>query len=109
MSAAHAEAWALLQELMMGQRGRLFSIAGEFDLAPMQAIALKHLEPGRPIPMSALAGTLRCDNSNVTGIVDRLEARGLVARRPGEQDRRVKMLEVTPEGEELRRRLHERL
>ena len=59
--------------------------------------------------MSELATALRCDNSNVTGIVDRLEARGLVERRPGERDRRVKMLEVTPEGEELRRRLHDRL
>ena len=40
--------------------------------------------------MSALAGLLMCDNSNVTGIVDRLEALGLVERRPAEHDRRVK-------------------
>ena len=103
------EAWELLQEVMMGQRGRLFAIASEFDLAPMQVLALKRLEPGRPCAMSELAGELRCDNSNVTGIVDRLEARGLVARRPGVQDRRVKMLEVTPEGARVRAQLHERL
>ena len=105
----HAEAWALMQELMMGQRGRLVAIAAEFDLAPMQAIALKHIQPGEPLPMSALAGILRCDNSNVTGIVDRLEARGLVERKPGARDRRVKTLEVTPEGAEVRRQLSERL
>ena len=40
--------------------------------------------------MHEIATRLACDNSNVTGIVDRLEARGLVTRRPGEQDRRVK-------------------
>ena len=104
-----AEAWDLLQQVMLGQRGRLAAIASEFDLAPAQVLALKTLEPGRPRAMSELACALRCDNSNVTGIVDRLEDRGLVQRRPSEQDRRVKMLEVTPEGAALRRRLHERL
>ena len=93
----------------MGQRSRMLAIASEFDLAPAQVMALKSLEPGSPKPMSELATLMRCDNSNVTGIVDRLEARGLVARRPGDRDRRVKMLEVTPEGEELRRQLHDRL
>ena len=41
---------------------------------------------------------LHCDNSNVTGIVDRLEARGLVARQPHEHDRRVKHVVLTPLG-----------
>src|SRR5687768_5213641 len=103
------EAWALLTEIMMGQRSRMLAIAAEFDLAPAQVMALKSLDPDSPKPMSELASVMRCDNSNVTGIVDRLEARGLVERRPGDRDRRVKMLEVTPEGAELRKRLHERL
>ena len=34
------------------------------------------------MPMSELAEAMRCDNSNVTGIADRLEDRGLVERRP---------------------------
>ena len=44
-----------------------------------------------------------CDNSNVTGIVDRLEAPGLVERRPAEHDRRVKTVAMTEKGVELRR------
>ena len=108
-STAATEAWQLLQQLMMGQRGRMFAAAAEFDLAPAQMFALKALEPGEPRAMGDLAGALRCDNSNVTGIVDRLEARGLVRRRPSERDRRVKMLEVTPEGARLREQLHDRL
>jgi MarR family transcriptional regulator, organic hydroperoxide resistance regulator len=108
-SEALAEAWALLQRVMFGQRARMFTIAAEFDLAPAQLMALASLEPDEPRPMSGLAQTLRCDNSNVTGIVDRLEARGLVARRPGERDRRVKFLVVTPEGVELRDRVRARL
>jgi MarR family transcriptional regulator, organic hydroperoxide resistance regulator len=108
-TSATQEAWALLTEIMMGQRTRMLAIASEFDLAPAQVMALKSLEPGSPKPMSELATVMRCDNSNITGIVDRLEARGLVVRRPGDRDRRVKMLEVTPEGAELRERVHERL
>ncbi len=104
-----AEAWHLLQELMVGQKGRMFAIASEFELAPAQAMALRRLEPGRPCAMSELAGALRCDNSNVTGIADRLEARGLVERRPAPHDRRVKMLHLTEEGAELRERLGERI
>jgi MarR family transcriptional regulator, organic hydroperoxide resistance regulator len=108
-SEARAEAWRMLQELMRGQRGRLSAIAAEFDLAPAQVMALGVLDPDHPCPMSDLAHALRCDNSNVTGIVDRLQARGLVERRPGEHDRRVKMLAVTGEGAQLRERLRERL
>lgn len=103
------EAWHLLQEVMAGQRGRLVAIASEFDLAPAQVMALGRLEPGRPWAMSELADAMRCDNSNVTGIADRLEARGLVERRPAEHDRRVKMLHLTEHGAEVRERLWQRL
>ena len=80
----------------------------EFDLSEAQGRALSLLEPGRPLAMSELAEALSCDASNVTGIVDRLEARGLIERRPAEHDRRVKMLVVTEQGAELRRRALER-
>jgi DNA-binding MarR family transcriptional regulator len=59
--------------------------------------------------MRDLATALACDNSNVTGIIDRLEDRGLVERRPGANDRRVKMLVVTPKGQELRREIKARM
>jgi DNA-binding MarR family transcriptional regulator len=52
--------------------------------------------------MSALAERLFCDASNVTGIVDRLEGRGLVKRGSAEGDRRVKALTLTAAGVELR-------
>jgi len=48
---------------------------------------------------------LQCDNSNVTGIVDRLEARGLVERRPHEHDRRVKQVLLTPLGVEAQQQV----
>nr|WP_207929076.1 MarR family winged helix-turn-helix transcriptional regulator [Actinomadura sp. 6K520] len=55
-----------------------------------------------PAPMRQLAARLRCDASHVTGIVDGLERRGLVERRPAPDDRRVKHLVPTGEGERKR-------
>jgi DNA-binding MarR family transcriptional regulator len=55
--------------------------------------------------MSRLADTLSCDASNVTGLVDRLESRGLVRRQPWPRDRRVKVLQLTPTGARLRAQL----
>jgi MarR family transcriptional regulator, organic hydroperoxide resistance regulator len=96
------EAWELLWELMQSNKPRFMAVAQELGLAPMQLHTLRILEPGVEVPMSSLAGKLFCDNSNVTGIVDRLEARGLIERRPDEHDRRVKLLVLTAEGERLR-------
>ena len=52
--------------------------------------------------MKRLAETLACDASNVTGLVDRLESRGLVRRHASEEDRRLKVLDLTPAGVRLR-------
>ena len=106
---AGREAWALLGQLTLNQRSRFMAAVAEFDLSPMQAHALKMLDPQHPLPMSDLAGQLRCDASNVTGIVDRLEGRGLVERHPDAADRRVKALALTSEGLALRERVVERL
>ncbi|MFE6762287.1 MarR family winged helix-turn-helix transcriptional regulator [Streptomyces sp. NPDC057689] len=51
-----------------------------------------------PLPMRRIAQKLKCEPSNVTGIVDRLEARGLVERRPDPADRRVKLAAPTERG-----------
>ncbi|MDQ3720836.1 MAG: MarR family transcriptional regulator [Actinomycetota bacterium] len=104
------EAWGLMLELLFSHhRPRVWGIAAEFDLAPMQMFALKALEPGRELAMSALAGSLHCDASNVTGIVDRLEARGLIERRGSPEDRRVKMIAVTEEGQRVREQIAARM
>jgi DNA-binding MarR family transcriptional regulator len=96
------EAWGLLWEVMQANKPRFMALASELALSPVQLQTLRLIEPGVEVPMSSLAGKLFCDNSNVTGIVDRLEARGLIARRPAEHDRRVKLLVLTEEGEEIR-------
>jgi DNA-binding MarR family transcriptional regulator len=52
--------------------------------------------------MGQLAETLACDASNVTGLVDRLESKGLLRRQPSATDRRLKVLDLTPAGARLR-------
>ncbi len=62
-----------------------------------------------PLPMRKLAHKLKCEPSNVTGIVDRLESRGLAERRPDPADRRVKLAAATDEGRRVARDLREGL
>jgi len=95
-------AWQLLMKFFFAQRAHLPSSRAESDLSPIQCHVLHLLEPGRPLPMRRLADTLSCDASNVTGLIDRLESRGLVQRRSSPQDRRVKVLQLTPTGARLR-------
>ena len=96
---AAREAWGLFWRIFMEDKRRRWAILSEMGLAPQQAMAISMLKPGEPMPMSALADALHCDNSNVTGIVDRLEAAGLAGRRPSARDRRVKAVVLTEKGE----------
>jgi MarR family transcriptional regulator, organic hydroperoxide resistance regulator len=103
------QAWALLRELLFAERRRFTEAASAFDLHPAQAGALMHLHEEPGLPMHEIAARLACDNSNVTGIVDRLQARGLVTRRPSERDRRVKYIVPTSLGVEVRDAMRERM
>jgi DNA-binding MarR family transcriptional regulator len=103
------DAWQLLVQLFFAQRANLPPLAAELELSPAQCHVLHLIEPGRPMPMGQLAETLACHASNVTGLVDRLESRGLVRRGPSASDRRVKVLELTSTGSRLRTLLLDRM
>ncbi len=79
------------------------AVAATFDLTPTQALALRHLD--EPRTMRHLAELLRCEASNATAVVDRLERRGLVARHAVAGDRRVREVTLTEEGRRLFGRL----
>lgn len=74
------------------------AVAARHGLTSVQAKALAVLVR-RPLPMRGIAEQLVCDASNVTGLVDRLEARGLVRREVGASDRRIKIVAATEAGE----------
>jgi len=104
------QAWALLLQLAFELVHAHFAAAvAELDLAPVQAKALHELNVEPPISMRELAERLKSDPSNVTGLIDRLEARGLVERRPDPNDRRIKGLALTAAGARMRERLFARL
>ena len=79
----------------------------ELGLTPAAARALHELDPDRPLPARDLAEQLRCDRSNVTALVDKLEQAGLVERRVDPADRRQKTLVVTEAGRRVRSRVHQ--
>lgn len=104
------EANPVKQELIglvgrLGHRMRvhLEAVTEEMGLSPIEGRALFLL--AEPRPMRGLAADLHCDASHITGLADRLEARGLVERRVDQSDRRVKRLVLTDEGRALKERL----
>src|SRR5436305_2270449 len=99
-SSTAGEAWDVLASLVYPPP--FLAIAQESGLRPATFGALRVLD--QPRTMSEIAGFLRCDNSNVTGIVDGLEARGLAERSASPGDRRVKLIALTAERRGLRAR-----
>jgi DNA-binding MarR family transcriptional regulator len=73
-------------------------VADEEGLSTAQLDVLRRLRHHGPTPMRRLAERMNCEASNLTGLVDRLETRGLVERRPDPADRRVRLLALTDEG-----------
>src|SRR3954466_6175247 len=102
-------AWQLLMRFFFAQREHLPAWGEPFGLSPVQCHLLHLIEPDEPLPMSRLAGVLQCDASNVTGLIDRLEQRGIGERRPSPADRRVKVVQLTPTGLRLRAQLLRRV
>jgi MarR family transcriptional regulator, organic hydroperoxide resistance regulator len=102
-----SEAWTLMLEFFFSKgRPRMLELWREFDLMPPQQMILGLLD--EPRAMGELAQRMHCDNSNITGIVDRLTERGLVERRAAEGDRRIKLVALTEAGHELQDELTRR-
>lgn len=102
-----SEVWGLLGQVWFSHKPILMEICREFDLFPPQVMVLRTLD--RPKPMREVAVSLSCNSSNLTGITDRLEDRKLVQRTADPTDRRIKLLVLTAEGEELREQVVARL
>ena len=107
--ATAAQAWKLMIEFFQAQRSHFERASAEFDLTKQQSHVLHVLAKEGPHSSRHLAQILGCDASNVTGLIDRLEARALVTRKNVPGDRRMRMLAVTPAGARLHRRLAARM
>lgn len=103
------EASYLLHRMAERQQAYYAVCAAEFDLTAAQSKVLMSLRPGEAVPMRGLADRVGSDPSNLTGLVDKLEARGALRRDVDAHDRRVKTLRLTEAGESLRDRFWQRL
>jgi len=100
------ELWALMTEFFFSTlRPRIVAVARELDLNPPHAALLLKLE--EPHSMGQLAELMRCDNSQITTLVNRLEQKGFVERKVAPHDRRVKMIELTTKGRAARKSVME--
>ena len=103
------EVYNLLFQHFQAEKENWSAGCQEFDLTLPQAHLLRSLTPATPMKMNGLAEALHCDASNITGLVDKLEARGIIQRQADRADRRVKMIALTQAGIRFRAKLLERL
>ncbi len=100
-AAAQNDASALLDSLRRIVR-HLRLVASESEakagLAPAQAFVLSRLAEGPARSIRELAERTMTDPSSVSVVLDKLEARGFVARSPDPEDKRRSQLSLTPAG-----------
>lgn len=82
-------------------------VGERLGLTASQVVALRELS--EPITARELATRMACEPSNATFVLDRLEQRNLIERRPHPTDRRAKQVVLTPDGRLLRATVVEQL
>ncbi|MDQ1508165.1 MAG: hypothetical protein QOG50_9 [Actinomycetota bacterium] len=103
------DTWRRMTDLFLSRKGQVMEIAAAHGLNPGAMNALLFLEPGQPCSMGTLADAWKCDASNVTWLVDRLEEHGLAERRPHPTDRRVRSVALTRKGTRMRAQIQSKL
>jgi len=101
------EILGLLLVLVDSFKDRFQAAVESVDLTLPQGHLLMSLD--EPTPMSELARNMGFDASHITSIVDKLEDRRLVERRPDANDRRVKRIVITPAGQAVRDQIEDQL
>jgi DNA-binding MarR family transcriptional regulator len=100
--------WLLLQ-VSFQSKPSLIKLAEEYDLTLPQLYTLASMEPDKSLQMNKIATLLACDPSNVTGIIDRMFAQKYIERQENPQDRRAKLISLTPKGVALQTEVIKRI
>ena len=106
---AATRAWRALTAVFLARKESFQQITASFGLNPGAMHALLSLDPDVPQSMSTLAGSWKCDASNVTWLVDRLEEHGLAERRAHPTDRRIRTVALTKKGIRVRAQVEAKL
>lgn len=75
--------------------------AAGHDLTPVQFAALSAIRQNPGVDQATLAGLIAYDPVTLSGVIDRLQKKGLVSRKVSETDRRARVVNLTPEGTAL--------
>ena len=78
-----------------------FEECAGFDITPVQYAALVAIRARPGIDATRLSSLVAFDRSTVGSVLERLEGKGLIIRKPSPDDRRIKLLEITQQAEEL--------
>jgi DNA-binding MarR family transcriptional regulator len=107
LTSQATEAYLTLVEFVLVTKQHVIAASAQFDLTSMQAITLLLIQQTPPRPMNVICRLYGCDASNVTGIIDGLEQKGLVSRQPDPHDRRTKMIHLEPAGVTMKQHIFE--
>lgn len=91
--------------LMMRSKRQMFAASEVLGLTHVQAMLLITMKPDSVSSMNELAEKMGCDASNMTGLVDRLEANDYIERAADPDDRRVKKIKLSDHGCQCRKSL----
>lgn len=93
--------WLLIRASIPAKQA--FAQTGElFSLTRMQLFTLCLIDKEGGTAMNDITRCMGCDASNVTGLVDRLVAQGLIDRSECARDRRIKIIRLTEKGKRTR-------
>jgi DNA-binding MarR family transcriptional regulator len=100
--AAAATAWRRIFDYIVATAAERVALLDRLGITPAESRALSSLDPDAGRSMRALADEWKCDPSNATWLVDRLERQRLVRRVSRDGDRRVKEVVLTAKGKRIR-------
>lgn len=103
MSIIHAMPGHLIRRLNQIATGLFQDRMSELglDLTPVQFAALATLRDRPDVDQATLAGLIAHDRATIGGVLDRLQAKGLITRRTAPTDRRARQVRLTPGGAAL--------
>ncbi|MBN1103075.1 MAG: MarR family transcriptional regulator [Deltaproteobacteria bacterium] len=91
----------LMRKLMQGEELYTKELNKAYQVSAPQLNCLLALREYGPLPPSHIAKAIMVDSSTITGIIDRLERKGLVERSRTSPDRRVIIVSLTEGGRDL--------
>jgi MarR family transcriptional regulator, lower aerobic nicotinate degradation pathway regulator len=75
----------------------------DFDITPVQYAALVAIQNHPGIDATRLSAVIAFDRSTLGSVIERIEAKGQIERKPANDDKRVKLLYLTRSGAKLLR------